>query len=209
MNTTESNDMKDLWRDENKRLERRLKVNETIVRDLTVTNAATRYENLLTLSIWGRNLALVYCVISIVYATRTFDAPIYSVPTMFGALTMFCSFVSHWSLKRVDFAKLTVVELQKSICAFRTHTEKMKMYDFWIVVFWLVTLAPAWLKASLNLPVYNNPRTIIVLSSLLAIMTLIIYLVTRFMYADYNKKLKNSEEMLASIKQFEVDATDE
>ena len=203
MSTAETNEMNDIWREENKRLEEQLKVNETLLRKLTVSNAATRYEKLLMVSIWGRNLALVYCLIAIVYAMRTFATPVYSIPPMFGALAMFCSFVSHWKLKRPNFEHLSVVELQKSICAFRIHTEKMKVWDIAAVAFWLITLAPAWLKRSYNLSLYDNPRTITIFFSLSVLLMAIIYLSGVAMYAAINQKLQRSEQILANIKLFE------
>lgn len=57
-----------------------------------MASASTSYEKLLTLAILGRNLAMVYCVISVVYAVRVFDSLAYSIPAILGALAMLWSF---------------------------------------------------------------------------------------------------------------------
>jgi len=198
-----SNEMKDLWKMENKKLEGKVNVNETLLRGSAFDKAATDYEKLLTLSIWGRNLAFAYCVISVVYAIRVIDAYIYSIPAILGALAMLWSFSSHLSLKRLNFERLSIIELQKSIHAFRVHTDKMKLYDVSIVVFWLLTLTPAWVLSSWNLALYETPKTMLIFFSLVAALVVIVFLVTRTLYRDYNSRLQNAERALENNKEFE------
>jgi len=203
MRTMASNEMKDLWKIENKELEDKVNVNEALLRSSAFDKAATDYEKLLTLSIWGRNLALVYCVISVVYAIRIFNAYVYSIPALLGALAMLWSFTSHLSLKRISFERLSIIELQKSIHAFRVHTNKMKLYDFSIVVFWLLTLTPAWILSNWSLALYENPKTMLIFFGLAAVLVIIVFLVTRMLYRDYNNKLQDAEQALEHIKEFE------
>jgi hypothetical protein len=167
-----------------------------------MARAATSYEKLLTLAILGRNLALVYCAISINYAIRVFDSPLYSIPAFLGALAMLCSFFSHRSLKRADFANLSIIELQESICKFRIHTDKMKRYDVSVVIFWLLTLVPAWLLSTEHLAIYD--RREYTLPFLYFAVGLIIFscITTVIMYASANKKLSDSEQLLRDIRKF-------
>jgi hypothetical protein len=198
-------DMKNIWMDENKKLEERLVVNEKLLRSMTIDKAVTSFDKLLKMSILGRNLALVYCVISLVCSFRVFNEFIYSIPALLGAMAMLWSFFSHRSLKRVDFESSSVMDLQRSICAFRVHTDKMKLYDMSIVAFWLLTLTPAWSLSSLNLAVYNKPNTIFAFLSLVAILLAIVFVVSKATYDSYNKELKSAEQMLTNLKEFDRD----
>lgn len=200
MSTTESSDMNELWKEANKKLEQQTIVNEKLLRNMA--RASTSYEKLLSLAILGRNLALVYCVISVVYAIRVFDSFAYSMPALLGALAMLWSFFSHRSLKRVNFESLSIVELQESICMFRIHTDKMKGYDLSIVIFWLVTLAPAWLLSTENLAVYEKEEHTRIFFFLAAALALLAYVGTRAMYGSANKKLQDAEQLLRDIKEF-------
>lgn len=200
MSTTGSSDMNELWKEANKNLEKQMIVNERLLRN--IASASTSYEKLLILAILGRNLALVYCIISVVYAIQVFDSLAYSMPALLGALAMLWSFFSHRSLKRVNFESLSVAELQESICMFRIHTDKMKHYDLSIVILWLVTLAPAWLLATENLAVYEKQEHMRLFFFSAAVLAVLAYMATRVTYASANKKLKHAEKLLRDIKEF-------
>src|SRR5688572_21070155 len=196
-------DMKDIWKAENQQLEAQLKINENLLKTMAFDKAATQYEKLLTLSICGRYLALVYCSISVLYAYRLSDMPIYSIPAIVGALAMLGSFFSHRPLKRVDFARLSVIELQRSINGFRIHTEKMKIWDISVVVLWLLTLTPAWLQSSLHVALYENAKMLIIFAAFVAVVIVLIFFLGRKMYADYHNKLQDAEHSLATLVDFE------
>jgi hypothetical protein len=196
-------DMKDIWMDENKKLEEKIIINEKLLRGMTIDKAVTSFDKLLKMFILGRNLALVYCVISLVYSIRVFNEFIYSIPALLGAMAMLWSFFSHRSLKRVNFESSSVMDLQKSICAFRVHADKMKLYDISIVGFWLLTLTPAWCLSSLKLAVYDKPNTIIAFFALVTIFIGVVYVASKATYDSYNKELKSAEQMLANLKGFD------
>jgi Mn2+/Fe2+ NRAMP family transporter len=202
MNTNDM-DMKDIWLNENKKLEEKMILNEKLLRSMTIDKAVTSFDKLLKLSILGRNLALVYCVISLVYSIRVFNEFIYSIPALLGAMAMLWSFFSHRSLKRVNFESSSVIDLQKSICAFRVHTDKMKLYDFSIVLFWLLTLTPAWSLSSLKLAIYDSSTTIIAFFALVTILIGVVYVVSKSMYDAYNEELKHAAQMLANLQKFD------
>jgi hypothetical protein len=200
MSTTESSDMNELWKEANKKLEAQMIVNEKLLRNMG--SASTSFEKLLTLAILGRNLALVYSFISVVYAIRVFDSFAYSMPALLGGLAMLWSFFSHWSLKRVNFATLSVMELQEAICLFRIHADNLKRYDLSIVIFWVVTLAPAWLLSKANLAVYEKQEYMLIFFFFAAVLAVLAYMATRVMYGSANKKLEDAEQLLREINEF-------
>jgi hypothetical protein len=201
--STDDIDMKDIWMEENKKLEERITINEKLLRSMTIEKAATSFDKLLKMSILGRNLALIYGIISVVYSLRIIHEVVYSVPAMLGAIAMFWSFSSHRPLKRMNFESSSVLDLQRSICEFRVHTNKMKLYDISIVAFWLVTLAPALALNSFDVGVYDTPVTIVAFIVLVVVVIGMVYVTSKAIYESYNNELRSAEKMLEDLKSFD------
>ncbi|MFN9999284.1 MAG: hypothetical protein ACK52X_06660, partial [bacterium] len=145
----ELDDLKNIWLKEKMELESRIVLNENLVKELTFKSKSS-FDKLIKTAILGRNLALVYMIISIILASKVFYEFEYSIPALIGAGAMLFSFFQHISLKRPDFNKMSTIELQKAICQFRIHTSKFSKYDISIVCLWFLTVVPIYFKYILN-----------------------------------------------------------
>ena len=111
----EINELKDIWQNEQKKLITRIEINEKRVNEITVLNSKNKLEQYITISIIGRNLALLYFMISIWFASKALNDLFYSLPAIIGGLAMLFSFFQHISLKKANYSSMNIIELQKSI----------------------------------------------------------------------------------------------
>jgi len=155
------------------------------------------FNKLLNLSRLGRNLALVYCLISLAMAIRIGEDLAYCLPAILGGFAMLGSFISHLAIEKPKY-NASPVQLHKAIGKFRLHTAATARYDVAITAFWMLTFLPAFLKAFLNISLYDDPTTLFgfCLISLL-VQSLLIALGLKT-YREVNGKLKQAEAYLAS-----------
>ena len=88
----ELNELKEIWQNEQKKLLTRLEINEKRVDEITVHNSKNKLEKYMNISIIGRNLALVYFIISIWFASKVLNELLYSLPAIIVGLAMLFSF---------------------------------------------------------------------------------------------------------------------
>jgi len=199
----ELDELKNLWNEENKKLEDRIKLNEKLIKKMNMEKTVGEFDKLLKFSILGRNLALVYFAISLVMAGKMIKEIEYSIPAILGGLAMLWSFISHLPIKKPDYEKSSILDLQKSICQFRIHTASNAKYDIAIVVFWILTLSPLYVKNVYKIAIYNN-TTYLLVFCLVAILFIVVTIVlSRKVYKKYEQKLKQSEAYLEEIMEFE------
>lgn len=199
----ELDDFKALWTKEQKELEDRLVINEDLLRQITADNSKSKFSKHLKVSILGRNLAIVYMLMSMFFAYLIIEEYQYSIPAIVGGLAMLFSFMQHQSLKHPDFSSMTTLELQKTISKFRLHTSSFSKYDISILLFWHITIFPAMLKGSFNISVYDNWKNGSVF--LFGILVLIIgtLLFSKKIYKKIDSELAESTKQLELIRQFE------
>ena len=196
-------ELKKLWKEENKRLESKIEVNEKLIREMNMDKHIKGYDKLLSLSILGRNLALVYCFISVALAISVVNEPWYAIPAVAGGLAMLASFVSHLSLKKPDYEVLSLIDLQKVISKFRMHTASRAKYDGLVVAFWFLTAFPPYLNVFFGMRVYSDARGLVNFCVLFLIAIAIGFVMSGSMYQKYDQQLKQSEAYLANITDFE------
>lgn len=194
----ELDDLKNIWSKEKQELENRLVINEELVKELTLDKSRSSFDKLIKTAILGRNLTLVYMIISIISATKVFYEFEYSIPAFIGAGAMLFSFYQHISLKMPDYSKMNTVELQKTICQFRIHTSKYSKYDISIVILWILTLMHIFFKFILKIHISLFPLFSII--TLLIVLTLVF---SKYIYKKWDKQLEESEEQLNQILEFE------
>jgi uncharacterized membrane protein len=169
---------------------------------MTMENATGEFNKLLSQSRLGRNLALLYCLISVVIAILIFEETAYSVPAILGGLAMLWSFISHLSIEKPDHA-MSLVQLQKKIGNFRIHTATHAKYDILIVALWLLTLAPIFLKYTHNISLYSDLKALAVFCVISVVVLAFMVAVSRKMYQKNELKLRNTEAYLAELIEFE------
>ena len=197
----ELNDLKSIWLKEKKELENKIALNLKLVESILSKSKNSLNKSIKT-AILGRNLALIYMAISLILASKVFYEFEYSIPAYIGAIAMLFSFFQHISLKKPDFSKMSTVELQKAISQFRIHTLKYSKYDISIVILWFLTVMPICLKHI----IFSILKIHISLLSIYAITLLFILsslIRSRHIYKRWNEELKESEEQLNLIIEFE------
>lgn len=203
----ELSEMKNLWIDHGKQLEKSLKINEMLLNRLNLDKAAGQFRELLGVSVHGRNMAFVYFLTSAGLALFLENEPVFSVPLLFGGLCMLGSFIYHLKntgrFTHLNIYETPVFELQKAINEFKISSISAGKYDFGVVVIWLATLMPAILKLTADQDLYRSPLHAGLYSLLVLIAILVLYPVNLRIYRRmYGEKLSNAEDMLNEIREF-------
>lgn len=201
----ELNELKEIWKNEQNKLIARVEINESRINEITILNSKNKLEKYLNISIIGRNLALVYFIISLWFASKVLNDLLYSLPAIIGGLAMLYSFFQHISLKKVNYSSMSIIELQKTIHKFRIHILKHSKFDKGIVALWALTLTPIYLKLYFKISIFSNQNHFIVF----ILTTLgIIYLIKILpfdIYKKWNLELNEAENKLNEIKDFELE----
>lgn len=196
----ELDDLKNIWLKEKKELESKIILNHKLVKELIFNKSKNSFDKLIRLSIFGRNLALVYMLISLILASMVLHELKYSIPAFIGAAAMLFSFFQHISLVKPDYLKMSTIELQKNISQFRIHTSKYSKYDISIVSIWFLTVVPIYFKYFHHIVI---PPIVLYPIYLVAIALITIFSI--FIYKKIDKQLEESERQLNQIIEFEKD----
>lgn len=195
-------EFKNTWQEEDKNLDNKINLNENLLLKMNMENITGEFNKIYNVSVLGRNMALVYGIVSIVFAILMIEELVYSLPAIVGGFAMLGSFISHLGIEKPNYT-VSLVQLQKTICQFRIHTANNAKYDMGIVALWLLTLAPVYLKYILNLSVYNDPKAFSVFALIAVVVITLMVALSRKMYKENDQKLRNSEAYLAQLIQFE------
>jgi len=200
----ELDDLKALWREDFDNLQSSLALNKQMISESTLKKSMTQYEKHRKMSIAGRNMALIYATISIVYAIYLFTNPIYSIPLLIGAAAMIYSFTQHLAIEsKVDYNEHSIIELQRRIQRFRIHTAKHKKYDGGIVLIWLLTLAPPFLFHLRGFNVYGSLSNFFTFAGIALAIFLVLGLGVNKLYQVIDDELYDAEGSLEEIEMFE------
>ena len=199
----ELNELKDIWQNEQNKLLTRLEINEKRVSEITIQNSKSKIEEYMNTSILGRNLALLYAVISISLASIVRNDLLYSLPAFIAGIAMIYSFIQHISLKKEDFSSMNIIELQKTINSFQIHTLKYSKFDTGIVALWFLTSIPILIKILFKFSVFSN--TIALLIFILFSVILLLKLFSLDIYKQWDLELNTAKIKLNEIQKFELE----
>jgi hypothetical protein len=185
-------------------LESKIILNHNLVKELIFNKSKNSFDKLIRISILGRNLALVYMLISLFLASTVLYELQYSIPAFIGAAAMLFSFFQHISLVKPDYLKMSTIELQKNISRFRVHTSKYSKYDISIVCIWFLTVLPICFKYfSKYFPfIFTQP---IFIYSYFFLLIFLLIIIPIFLYKKIDKELEESERQLDQLIEFEKD----
>jgi len=200
----ELDDLKTIWLREKMELESKIILNHNLVKELIFNKSKNSFDKLIRISIIGRNLALVYMLISLFLASTVLNEIQYSIPAFIGAAAMLFSFFQHISLVKPDYLKMSTIELQKNISRFRVHTSKYSKYDISIVCIWFLTVLPICFKYFSKYFPFIFTQPIFIYSYYFLLIFLLIILPI-FHYKKIDKELEESERQLDQIIEFEKD----
>ncbi len=196
--------LKDTWRKEQNELEIKIKLREEVILRMNIEKSKNKFDQLLSISILGRNLALLYMAMSIWASFKVINEFEYSIPAMIGGMAMLGSFIMHASLKRPDISIMNTLTLQKSIHQFRIHTIKSSKYDISIVSLWFLTIIPVYLKLFFKISIYSNLIHFGIFSLVILLTISLVMLFSNKLYQKWNSELHEIENQLSAIKEFEL-----
>lgn len=199
----ELEELKNLWKEDDKKLEDRIELNEKILKKINMDKTVSEFDKLISKSIIGRNMALVYCTISLIMSSVIIEELEFSIPAILGSMAMLWSFIDHLVIEKPDYSRISLIELQKSICNFRIHTSKTEKYDIAIVLLWFVTTTPLYVKLVCKTSIYSNLKYFAIFCLFSVVISIIVIATSRKMYATYDQKLKEAESDLEKILEFE------
>ncbi len=196
----ELDDLKETWQHEKQVLENRIRLDEELINRLTFDKSKGVFDRLMTTAIMGRNMALVYMLISFA-ALYFMKADLWqNVLVSFGGLAMLFSFFQHRSLKKPEFSQMNTIELQKAISKFRIHTAKNSKYDTAIVALWFSSMIPIYMRLFMDAPVSFWNQLLIS-----AVIVVLMLLFTPLLYGKWDQQLKENELLLKRTMAFETE----
>jgi hypothetical protein len=199
----EIDELKEIWKNEQEKLIGRIEINEKRINEITIQNSKSKIGEYMNTSILGRNLALLYAVISISLASIVRNDLLYSLPAFIAGIAMIYSFIQHISLKKEDFSSMNIIELQKTINNFQIHTLKYSKFDIGIVALWLLTSIPILIKILFKFSVFSN--TIAFLIFIFFSVILLLKLFSLDIYKKWDLELNTAKIKLNEIQKFELE----
>ncbi len=198
-------DIKSIWKQDMSALEDRVRFNEEKIKELELNKATSTFDKFLKISIAGKNMALVYAIGSIFLMYILRDTYFYATIVGIGAVAMIFSYFQHSPLKKLDLGSLSLIALQKEIYKFRMHTAKTAIYDLTIVGVWMVTAGIGlyqWIYGGET--VLNLTKSLSIAAAIL-LWFAIAYFGSKHIYKDIDVKLKESEDGLEKITNYQKD----
>ncbi len=198
----ELDELKNIWQTEDKELDSRIRINEKHLLKMNLENTSAEIDKIIKMSLLGRNMALVYCFISLGLAVSIIEEIEYTVPAIIGAFGMLWSFISHLSIKKPNYND-SIIQLQKTICTFRIHLAANARYDILMFALWYITVMPIFLKIAFNFSLYNDHKVLSAHCLISVVVLTLIIALSRKAYKDYDHQLKRAEANLAELIKFE------
>lgn len=199
----EIDELKEIWKNEQEKLIDRIEINEKRINEITIQNSKSKIEEYMNTSILGRNLALLYAVISISLASIVRNDLLYSLPAFIAGIAMIYSFIQHISLKKEDFSSMNIIELQKTINSFQIHTLKYSKFDTGIVALWLLTSIPILIKILFKFSIFSNTITFLIFIFFSVI--LLLKLFSLDIYKKWDLELNTAKIKLNEIQKIELE----
>ncbi|RXG14326.1 hypothetical protein DSM03_101444 [Leeuwenhoekiella aestuarii] len=192
-------ELKNIWKNDMNSLEKRVQINEEKLKNVEFNKAQSSFDKFLKISIAGKNMALVYAALSVVMMVVLRESPLYLGLLFVASALMVFSYFQHSTLKKIDYGKLSILDLQKAISKFRIHTAKTAIYDISIVAIWVVFTGLSFVKWKKGWDVFENSDQLLENGILFGVLLLLLVLGSKYIYADYDKKLKENENDLERL----------
>lgn len=196
-------DIKNIWKQDMNTLEQRVLVNEKKIKKLELNRATTTFNKFLNISIAGKNMALIYALISVFIIYKIRYVPFFAIIVGIGAVAMVFSYFQHAPLKKLDLGSLGVVDLQKEIYKFRMHTAKTAIYDLTIVGVWMATVGLGLYQIISGKDAVYNLATASAIGFAILAWFVFAYFGSKYIYRDIDVKLKESEDGLEALKNYQ------
>jgi hypothetical protein len=197
-------DIKNIWQEDMDALEKRVQINEEKIKKLEFNKAKTGFDQLLKISIAGKNMALVYAFASLCLIYTVRDSFPYIMMLLVASGAMIFSYFQHSVLKKIDYGRLSLILLQKEIAKFRIHTSRTAIYDMSIVAVWFCIAGLSFLKWMNGFDIFQTPEKLSHSAIVLGIILFVIVFFSKAIYKDYDTKLKKYEADLDVLTTYEA-----
>lgn len=197
-------EIKNIWKKDMNTLESKIKINEEKINKLEFKKTTTTFDKFLKISLAGKNMALVYAIISFSLIFILLETPLVAGIVGFGALAMVFSYFQHSPLKKLDLSSLSILELQKEISKFRKHTAKTAVYDYSIVFIWMITFGIGVYQINTKNGITFNTKTAITISIVILLWGVFTYFGGRKIYKNIDVELNKSENDLKSLNDYQT-----
>lgn len=197
-------EIKTIWKKDMNALESRININESKIKELELNKkTTTTFDKFLQISLAGKNMALVYALISIFLIFKLLETPFVAGTVGLGALAMVFSYFQHSPLKKLDLPSLSILELQKEISKFREHTAKTAVYDYSIVYIWMITIGIGLYQFISKNNDFNSYKIGIIICLAILIWGIFTYFGANKIYKNIDTELKKSEDELKNLKAYQ------
>ena len=188
--------MKNIWKEDMNALESRIQINEKKIKELEFNKATTTFDKFLKISLAGKNMALVYALISFLLIIKLWQTPFIALIVGIGSAAMIFSYFQHSTLKKLDVTRLSLIDLQKEINKFRKHTAQTAVYDLSIVFIWMATIGIGLYQLISKSDIAYNLKTGAIISIITLLWFSLSYFGSKRIYRGIDIELTKSENEL-------------
>jgi hypothetical protein len=189
-------EMKNIWKEDMNALESRIQINEKKIKELEFNRASTTFDKFLKISLAGKNMALVYALISFLLIIKLWQTPFIALIVGIGSAAMIFSYFQHSTLKKLDVTRLSLIDLQKEINKFRKHTAQTAVYDLSIVFIWMATIGIGLYQLISKSDIAYNLKTGAIISIITLLWFSLSYFGSKRIYRGIDIELTKSENEL-------------
>jgi len=189
-------EMKNIWKEDMNALESRIQINEKKIKELEFNKATTTFDKFLKISLAGKNMALVYALISFLLIIKLWQTPFIALIVGIGSAAMIFSYFQHSTLKKLDVTRLSLIDLQKEINTFRKHTAQTAVYDLSIVFIWMATIGIGLYQLISKSDIAYNLKTGAIISIITLLWFSLSYFGSKRIYRGIDIELTKSENEL-------------
>jgi hypothetical protein len=189
-------EMKNIWKEDMNALESRIQINEKKIKELEFNKATTTFDKFLKISLAGKNMALVYALISFLLIIKLWQTPFIALIVGIGSAAMIFSYFQHSTLKKLDVTRLSLIDLQKEINKFRKHTAQTAVYDLSIVFIWMATIGIGLYQLISKSDIAYNLKTGAIISIITLLWFSLSYFGSKRIYRGIDIELTKSENEL-------------
>lgn len=199
--------LKENWQEKLREQDSKITINFTLFKRLAGQNIASSLDNILAFQKTGTYSALVYAIMSIGLGLFFFTKYYYSLPLILAGFLMIYSFLGHYKqlnlITSIGFDQTSVKDYLKTVLLYEDWIQKSKTNDFIITFFWIISIAPIFLKYVFHVDVYDNSSSLLIYIGALLVIFMFITIGANSTYIDFNKKFNGIKSQLEEILELE------
>jgi hypothetical protein len=201
--------LKDAWASHNQKLDKNLKLNESLLRRMNLDNAKTEMNKPLVMELLNMSFLFVVTLYVLVLSFKMLENSIFSI-TGFISLGFAIGFIAMGLIRikrmlNLNYDNSTIVTLQKKLAKTKVLILKFRKIEYLMLPFYTITVAPILLKGLLDQDIYsmlqNTYMQLLVGIGIIVIVALTLWSNTYF----YDRKMKSAQHSLAELIEYEED----